>query len=294
MGEQPVIEFVAVGHVTCDILREGTMAGGAAFFAARAAQGLGLRAGALSSFGPGFAFRSELGGIDLERVPADASTCFENRYRDGRRSQRLASLAAPLGPTDLPARLAGARLAYLCPVMGEVDLAFARAMPEALLGLGAQGWMRRADASGRIQPKRWRPTAEQLVGVDLVILSDEDAAADPAVVPYLAERVRLVAYTHGADGCELFVAGERHHVPAFPTQQLGPTGAGDVFGAAMLVGLSRGLEPLGAAQLASCAASIVVEAPGGGALDRIAECWDRLARYGELHGVRVPGRPAKW
>jgi adenosine kinase len=50
-----------------------------------------------------------------------------------------------------------------------------------------------------------------------------------------------VVVTLGADGCELWVSGQRSHVPAVtPTAVADPTGCGDAFRAALLYGLERG------------------------------------------------------
>ena len=50
-----------------------------------------------------------------------------------------------------------------------------------------------------------------------------------------------VIVTLGADGCELWVRGERTHVPGVPAAQVvDPTGCGDAFRGALLYGLERG------------------------------------------------------
>ncbi len=50
-----------------------------------------------------------------------------------------------------------------------------------------------------------------------------------------------VVVTRGADGCDLWVQGERQHVPGVPaTEIVDPTGCGDAFRAALLYGLERG------------------------------------------------------
>lgn len=277
--------------MTTDLVAGGTMAGGAAFYASSTAAALGLRAAAWTSLGPDFPHRRDLGPVELELEPAAATTCFENRYEAGGRIQRVLSQASPLRAADRPAHLASVPVIYLCPVMGELELGLAKSFSTSLIGIGAQGWMRQAAPNGQVRPKRWRPTAAELAPVHFAVLSDEDAAGDVEIVERLIEQVPVVAFTHGAKGCELFVQGQRHEVPAYRTEQIGPTGAGDVFGAAMLAGLHWGFEPLQAAYLASCAAAIAVEAAGGGALDRLTESWDRLTAYGRTHGVTVPSRP---
>ena len=283
-------QFVAIGHVARDVLDAGTLPGGAAYYASRTAQALGLRAATWTSLGPDFP-REALATVAVSAVPATNTTCFENRYDSTGRTQWLRAVAPPLEDTLVPEHLRSAPVIYLCPLMGEVSLTVAKQFPHALIGLGAQGWLRHAAADGRVSPKRWQLATEQLGPITFAVLSDEDTAGDRQIVQQLVRALPVVAYTHGARGCELFVAGDRHEVPAYPTTQVGPTGAGDVFGAGMLAGLFRGWEPLQAARLASCVASVVVEAAGGGALGRVGESWDRLAAYGKRYGVQVPKGP---
>ncbi|MBW2529547.1 MAG: hypothetical protein JRI23_35545 [Deltaproteobacteria bacterium] len=279
--------FVAVGHVTRDVAGDATMAGGAAFYAARTAAALGLRASVLTSLGDDFEHRAELRDVTLVECAAAESTRFVNRYEPGGRRQQVEALAAALTLRDAPAQLRQAAALYVCPVLGEVEPGIASAFDAKVVGAGAQGWMRSLGASGEVRRRRWRPTARELSSYDLIVLSDEDAAGDDEVVGHLRRRVPLLAYTHGEAGSELFHRGERHRVPALPTTQVGPTGAGDAYGAALVAGLLWGLEPVDAAYLASCVAAVVVEAVGGAALGRVGEVWGRLERYGELHRVDV-------
>ena len=52
--------------------------------------------------------------------------------------------------------------------------------------------------------------------------------------------LRGVVVTLGADGCEVWVQGERTHVPGHQAQEVvDPTGCGDAFRAALLYGLER-------------------------------------------------------
>jgi adenosine kinase len=53
--------------------------------------------------------------------------------------------------------------------------------------------------------------------------------------------LRGIVVTLGAEGCELWIGGERSHVPGVAaTEVVDPTGCGDAFRAALLYGLERG------------------------------------------------------
>src|SRR5437763_1153320 len=77
-----------------------------------------------------------------------------------------------------------------------------------------------------------------------------------------ARHCDLVALTRGAHGATLFVKSEPHDVAAFPAQEEDPTGAGDVFAAALLIRLYETDNPFEAARFASGAAARSVEARG--------------------------------
>ena len=70
--------------------------------------------------------------------------------------------------------------------------------------------------------------------------------------------------TLGADGCEVWVDGERHLVAAVPASEvLDPTGCGDAFRAALLFGLERGWPLRRCAELGSRLGSIKIASRGG-------------------------------
>ena len=73
-----------------------------------------------------------------------------------------------------------------------------------------------------------------------------------------------VIVTLGADGCELWIDGERRHVPAVPAQEvLDPTGCGDAFRAALLYGLERGWPLARCAALGNRLGSVKIASRGG-------------------------------
>ncbi len=57
----------------------------------------------------------------------------------------------------------------------------------------------------------------------------------------ISRKVEGLVVTLGAEGCEVWVAGEKTHVPAVvPKQVVDPTGCGDAWRGALLFGLERG------------------------------------------------------
>jgi sugar/nucleoside kinase (ribokinase family) len=78
------------------------------------------------------------------------------------------------------------------------------------------------------------PTADEaraLTGLD------DDAAAARAL---MGDHDCVVALKRGSDGCTLFAGAEHIDVPGFAVKEVDPTGAGDCFNAACVIGLDAG------------------------------------------------------
>lgn len=87
-----------------------------------------------------------------------------------------------------------------------------------------------------------------LTGAD----DDEAAARD------LARPGRTVALKRGEKGSVVFQAGERFEAAAFPVVEVDPTGAGDCYDAAFLVGMLRGWDLSQVARFANAAGALAV------------------------------------
>ena len=96
-----------------------------------------------------------------------------------------------------------------------------------------------------------------------------------------ARHCALVALTRGVQGSTLFLRGVPHHIPAFPAIERDPTGAGDVFAAALLIRLRETSDPLEAARFASYVAALSVEGAG---ISRIP------ARHDIKHGLAAQAK----
>lgn len=274
-----VPEFVAVGHVTHDLYGEAYVAGGCGYYGARTAAALGASTGLVSVVGADFRCDAALDGLDAVLGRAGQTTIFINTYRDdGVRLQRVRAQAGPVSPALLPSGWERADVVFMAPVMGELDLAaWRRAVSPRVLGIGVQGWIKEAAADGRVVPRRWDVEPELLRTVDAACISDDDFAQQPDLLERLLSAVKVVAFTHGKAGCEVFVAGKSTRVGVYPTSERDPTGAGDVFSSAFFLALGRGATPVDAARLGAGAASIIVEERGGDAFPRMPEAPARSA-----------------
>ncbi len=255
-------EFLVVGHICQDVVPDGYRLGGTATYAAITAQRLGLQPGVVTRAAPETLRTDLLQGVAVHLLPSDVTTTFENRYQDGRRTQRIHAVAGSIGPEDVPSEWRGVPIVLLAPLAQEVHPGLARSFPGALLGVVPQGWMRAWDGTGHVQRVAWVSAEDVLPHVRAVVVSEEDVGGDVALVERWAAWVECLALTQGARGATLYWRGQARHMPPRAAREVDPTGAGDVFAAAFLIRLSETGDPVDAARFANAVASFSVEAPG--------------------------------
>jgi sugar/nucleoside kinase (ribokinase family) len=278
------VDFVAIGHLTLDQAAGGTRPGGAAYYAAMTAWRLGLRVGLVTSCGPDFPADALPADVEVANVPSDRTTIFKLEGSPRGRRLSLLSRAADIEASHLPDGWRDAPLALLCPVINEVDPALAASFAEASLGVLPQGWMRRRAAGGAITPEPWEDGEIVLPHAQLLVVSLEDI--EPFEKPALEwfQHLPLGAVTQGREGAVLFVNGERYRVEADRAAEVDPTGAGDVFAAALLIEYDREGNPWEAAAAAACCAAASVEAAGAAGIPDRPTLAARLAAYHRRQG----------
>ncbi len=281
-GARPRV--LIVGAASRDITSgdpRGWRLGGAVTYGALTLARLGFRVRALVGADREAAGANELdllreAGADVAIVPLRSGPVFENiEAPDGRRQRCLASadpvppFAAPPGWTDVPQALDAL---FLAPVAGELPDEWATTLDARAVALGWQGLLRRLEA-GRDVERRPPEPAVLLRAATLVGASRDDMApgtTSASLLDLLAPGTTLVL-TEGESGGLVVRSGAgteatSRRYPAIPSDgSVDPTGAGDVFLAAMLAtvldpSLARG--PDGATRFAAAAASLSIEAPG--------------------------------
>ena len=217
-----------------------------------------------------FPFQTSLSGIRVVRLDSPGRTRFVNRYdAAGRRDQSLLSRAAPIPEAalrdalgELPPRSA----VLYAPVADELpgDGPLPRP-PGAFVAAAPQGMLRRWDAGGRIRLRWGAGIASRLAGLDLVVLAEGELPAGTETLG------RCLAVTRGRLGATLRRPGHPDlEVPAARAAEVDPTGAGDVFAAALAVSLWRRWPLERAAGVAAAAAALSVEAPGTSGIPTLA------------------------
>jgi sugar/nucleoside kinase (ribokinase family) len=301
-------DVVVVGAATRDIAADdprGWRLGGGVSYTALTIARLGLRTVALIGLDADAAQANELdllrdAGVELHAAPLEQGPVFDNIERSDGRLQIAHHASDPLPVTSLPSEWQTPRGWLLVPVAGELPEGWADVPDDAaLVGVGWQGFLRQLQAG---QPVRHvAPAPNPIIErADVVGLSRDDVDGDLELADLysLLRPGATLALTQGARGGVVADGVDGHHLrlrhyPAIPSRAIvDPTGAGDVFLAALvaarveprLVGgrIGQGIDLL----LAAAAASLVLEGSGlDGVPDRDA-VRRRMAEGATLAGLR--------
>jgi len=281
----PVV--VVVGAASRDIAEDdprGWRLGGGVSYSALTTARLGLPTGAIVGVDEAASTATELdllreAGVQVHLVELEHGPVFVNIERPEGRLQLCRSHSDPLPVAAVPPAWRKAPGWILAPVAAELPPEWAQ-LPadDAFVAVGWQGLLRELEAGEPVRHVAPRPDPI-IRRADLVGLSRDDVDRNvPLADLYgLLRRGASLAVTqgdrgglvaHGAHG-DRDAALELRHYPAVPSHELvDPTGAGDVFLAALaaarieprLVGgrIGQGFDLL----LAAAAASLVLEGPG--------------------------------
>jgi sugar/nucleoside kinase (ribokinase family) len=243
-----------------------------------AALALGRTVGAVASVGPESPIDDLVPGAQICIRPAKATTTFENIYAGGKRRQWIRAVAAKLDLDLIPGLWRDAPIVHLAPLADDLRSdVFGGIRGAGLIGLTPQGWMRAWDATGAVSRRLWPDPQLALSACDAVVFSGEDVENNWALCDSYARQTKILVVTRGALGCVVYDRGKSWQVPGFPVHEVDATGAGDVFAAAFLIGLSDRGNPIEAARYANCVASFAVEAVGANGIPSTTAIADRLA-----------------
>jgi sugar/nucleoside kinase (ribokinase family) len=277
-------EVVVVGSAARDLTGDdarGWRLGGGVTYSALATGRLGIPTGAVIGVDGPAAQAREIdmirdAGVDVRLVALARSPVFENVELPAGRVQHCAEPGDPVPVSALPPTWRDSPAWILAPVADELPAGWGSAPPaDAAVAMGWQGILRDLPHGGRVE-RRAPARSALLDAATFVGVSRHDV--DPGttigqLLDFLAPTATLVV-TRGDDGGVLVQRdgpdriAERVYAAIPPATILDPTGAGDVFLATLLCGLTfpdrleraPGLD--GAIRLAAAAASLVVEGPG--------------------------------
>ncbi|MFL5962891.1 MAG: PfkB family carbohydrate kinase [Gaiellaceae bacterium] len=185
-------------------------------------------------------------GTPTQYVHGDSTNTFSFSYDGDVRTMSIDALGDVWHPADIPELPAG-RWVHVAPLArGE--------FPVETIAALARGRRVSFDGQGLVRVPEVGPLRldddfdrEILRHIWVLKLADEEAEVlgDPAALG-----VREVLVTHGSRGSTIYHGGTTVHVPA---RSVGtdPTGAGDAYATAYIVGRNAGFAPIGAARRAT-------------------------------------------
>ena len=180
-------------------------------------------------------------GVDIELVPLEHGPVFVNLERPEGRLQLCLSRSDPVPVGAVPDAWRAARGWILAPVAAELPDAWADVPPaSAIVAVGWQGLLRELVPGEAV--RHIDPVPNPVIGrADLIGLSrdDLDPATELAALCRLLRRGSTLAVTRGDRGGLVMEGGPdgpghpRHYPPVRSHDPIDPTGAGDVFLAAL-------------------------------------------------------------
>jgi sugar/nucleoside kinase (ribokinase family) len=246
-------------------------------------------------FGRTFAHDIRAAGVAYDTPPASdgpaTARCYVMVTPDGERTMNtFLGAAQDLHPSDIdPEAIAAARITYLEGYLWDPPHAKAafRKAAEIAHAAGSQVALTLSDA---FCVDRYRPEFLDLIRndtVDIVFANERELASlyetvdFDAAVAALRNDARLAVVTRSEQGCVVVTRGTIEAVPAQPVERLvDATGAGDLFAAGFLVGLSRGADHRSSARLGAMAAAEVISHLG-------ARPETSLAALAQKHGIVI-------
>jgi sugar/nucleoside kinase (ribokinase family) len=240
-----------VGNLSRDRVDGGRpRIGGGAFHGARGLRTLGARATILTRCAPEerveYQRRLSALGLPVVMLAGTSTTSFSLDY-DGQAREVVVDVVGDMWtPADAPLVPAGAWV-HVAPLLRSdfpaetlASLAHGRR-----LSLDGQGLVRVAETGPLRLDADYDP--DVLAQVQILKLAEEEAEVVGAV-----DRLGVseVLVTYGERGSTVYFDGRKEQVGAWPVAA-DPTGSGDAFSAAYLVGRSQGLTPVSAARKAT-------------------------------------------
>lgn len=197
-------------------------------------------------------------GVPVDLLAAASTSAFGLHYAGDHRAMTVDAIGPTWSPDDLDAAAIRTEWVHVAPLL-RTDFP-----ASTLAALAARGHRVAYDGQGLVRAARLGPLrvdADFDSGVfealSILKLADDEAPMLTGGAPFderhaVALGVPEIVVTYGSRGCDLFVDGERDHVPpAFAVSGVHATGAGDTFTVAYVGARARGDTPRAAAEAAS-------------------------------------------
>ncbi len=255
------IDYLVVGHISCDLSPSGNRIGGSVTYAALTAQSLGLKVGIVSNVGEDVSLEP-LHGIPIAGALVANSTTFSNHETNHGRHQILHNIAPSIEYHQIPEAWRTTPIIHLAPIAQEISPKMIGKFPHSFVGLTAQGWLRNWDDQGNISASDWPYDFNLLLHASAVIISIEDISNDLNRARIMSAKSQMLAVTLGEDGALVFCREKERIINAPSSEEIDSVGAGDIFSAAFFIYYYKFGNPWNAAKFANAHASASIRKIG--------------------------------
>jgi sugar/nucleoside kinase (ribokinase family) len=265
-------DYVAIGHITVDLLPDGSpVLGGTALYAALTAARFGLRAAVLTrgNFAAAepqisAALQEFAGEIEIIVQSAANTTVMENVTVASQRRQEVHAWAGPIDLNGLPPHWRSAQIVHLAPVVQEIEARQVGRLSPGYLGATPQGWMRKWSKArnGLVSLERLRLPSEALSRIDALVLSVHEQSQARDEIEAVGKR-GLVAITRGPEPAQIIDRGRSIEVPSYPVRIIDDTGAGDVYAATLFIMRAEHESVAASARMAAASAAVRISSAVG-------------------------------
>ena len=251
------VDYLVIGHLSCDITPDGPRLGGTAAYAALTGKALGLRVGVVTAWA-GEVPLDVLDGIKVHSIPTQRSTTFENKYTPTGRIQHIHHTAPDLSFDNVPESWRHVPIVHIGPIAGEAKSLVDGNFSSSMMGLTPQGWLRKWDSAGLVAPGEWPDSHTMLARAGAAVVSIEDVDGDEDRIDAMSTACKVLAVTEGPAGARLYWNGDLRRFRTPSLEEVDATGAGDIFAAAFFWRLYVTRDPWAAARFATHLASFSV------------------------------------
>jgi len=255
------VDYLAIGHISCDLTPAGARIGGSVSYAALTAKSLGLKVGIVTAWGEDVSL-GPLRGIPIAGIVSNRSTTFANLETTHGRVQTLHYLAPSIDYQLIPEAWLTAPIVHLAPVAQEIPPSIIRHFPRSFVGVSAQGWLRDWGDDGRVFASELTAAHNILEQVSAVVISVEDIDNDHNHAKAMSTYCHLLAVTLGVEGSNVYWSEEKRKIAAPSAQEIDSVGAGDIFASGFFIHYCNSGDPWKAALFANQLASSSVSQIG--------------------------------
>lgn len=230
--------------------------------------------------------RFEEQNVNVRYLSVDGQLAyFENDYTAGDRHQH-ARMGARVELSDIPPGAFKADALLVGPVLQDIDLSILAARRSGLLMLDVQGILRYLTSANQVVERMESDVAMAIRHCDILKLNTREAKLitstghiDTALKKLYLLGPNLIIITNASKGAHIYDGARFIHLSTPKLPVIDPTGAGDTFAAAFLLGYLDSCDPVIAGQFAVTAAALSTRGFGTSAIPSLREIVDWRDRH---------------